>query len=123
MNSLNLRWADVEDAPGIAEVHVASWRSAYCGLIDQQVLEELSMSTRADGWKRILSKIAIPRPSEMTSHRIRVADVDERIVRRASFGAGGDKGMTGHGEKKQRVIEKLGAFFERFFGFSSGGNG
>ena len=27
----------------------------------------------------------------------------------------------GHGEKKQRVIEKLGVFFERFFGLSSGG--
>ncbi|WP_434615650.1 type I restriction endonuclease subunit R [Arthrobacter sp. A5] len=27
----------------------------------------------------------------------------------------------GHGEKKQRVLEKLGAFFERFFGLSSGG--
>ena len=28
----------------------------------------------------------------------------------------------GHGEKKQRVIEKLGAFFERFFGLSAGGD-
>ncbi|TAM66470.1 MAG: type I restriction endonuclease subunit R [Microbacteriaceae bacterium] len=28
-----------------------------------------------------------------------------------------------HGEKKQRVIEKLGAFFERFFGLSSDGKG
>nr|WP_241156115.1 type I restriction endonuclease subunit R [Leucobacter chromiireducens] len=27
----------------------------------------------------------------------------------------------GHGEKKQRVIQKLGAFFERFFGLSAGG--
>ena len=27
----------------------------------------------------------------------------------------------GHGEKKQRVIERLGTFFERFFGLSSGG--
>ncbi|UGS27806.1 type I restriction endonuclease subunit R [Microbacterium resistens] len=33
------------------------------------------------------------------------------------FAAGG-----GHGEKKQRVIQKLGAFFERFFGLSSGGD-
>ncbi|MFT3861518.1 type I restriction endonuclease subunit R [Micropruina sp.] len=32
------------------------------------------------------------------------------------FAAGG-----GHGEKKQRVIQKLGAFFERFFGFGVGG--
>jgi type I restriction-modification system DNA methylase subunit len=28
----------------------------------------------------------------------------------------------GHGEKKQRVLEKLGAFFERFFRPSSGGS-
>jgi len=27
----------------------------------------------------------------------------------------------GHGEKKQRVLTKLGAFFERFFGLGSGG--
>ncbi len=27
----------------------------------------------------------------------------------------------GHGEKKQRVLDKLGEFFERFFGLSSGG--
>ena len=33
------------------------------------------------------------------------------------FAAGG-----GLGEKKQRVIQKLGAFFERFFGLSSGGD-
>ncbi len=29
----------------------------------------------------------------------------------------------GHGEKKQRVIQKLGAFFERFFGLSTGSDG
>lgn len=28
---------------------------------------------------------------------------------------------SGHGEKKQRVLEKLGEFFERFFGLNSGG--
>ena len=28
----------------------------------------------------------------------------------------------GHGEKKQRVLDKLGAFFERFFGLSTGGD-
>ena len=98
MNSLNLRWADVEDAPGIAEVHVASWRSAYRGLIDQQVLDELSVSTRADDWRRVLSEIAVPRFSEMTPHRTLVADVDERIVGWASFGAGRDRGMTDQGE-------------------------
>ena len=98
MNSLNLRGADVKDAPGIAEVHVASWRSAYRGLIDQQVLDELSVSTRADGWRRILSEISAPHSSEMTPHRTLVADVDERIVGWASFGAGRDKGMTDQGE-------------------------
>ncbi|GAA2529235.1 hypothetical protein GCM10010407_19200 [Rarobacter incanus] len=32
------------------------------------------------------------------------------------FAAGG-----GHGEKKQRMIHRLGAFFERFFGLGAGG--
>ena len=29
----------------------------------------------------------------------------------------------GHGQMKQRVLAKLGEFFERFFGLSSGGEG
>lgn len=28
----------------------------------------------------------------------------------------------GHGEKKQRVLAKLGAFFERFFGLGANGD-
>ncbi len=34
------------------------------------------------------------------------------------FAAGG-----GHGEKKQRVLTRLGDFFERFFGLGTGGDG
>ena len=79
-------------------MHVSSWRSAYSVLIYQQVLDELSVSTRAVGWRRILSEIAAPHSSEMTPHRTIVADVDERIVGWASFVAGRDKGMTDQGE-------------------------
>lgn len=49
-------------------------------------------------------------------HRIFEALVDRRpdLGRMSRFSAGG-----GHGEKKQRVLNRLGEFFERFFGLGS----
>lgn len=91
----------MDDALGIAEVHVASWRSAYRGLIEQNVLDYLSVSKRAQSWSRVLSQIAAPNRSstcELEPHRILVADVDERIVGWASFGAGRDEGVSNQGE-------------------------
>lgn len=34
--------------------------------------------------------------------------------------ASGFSAKSGHGQKKQRVLAKLDAFFDRFFGLSSG---
>lgn len=39
---INVRRARPDDAPGIAAVHVAAWRSAYAGILDDAYLAKLS---------------------------------------------------------------------------------
>ncbi len=50
-----VRSATVEDATGIAEVHVASWREAYRDLRPRALLDGLSVERRAAGWRREIS--------------------------------------------------------------------
>lgn len=47
-----VRPATVDDARGVAEVHVASWQAAYAGLIDQATLDALSVDAREAMWAR-----------------------------------------------------------------------
>lgn len=47
-----IRAATVEDAPGIAAAHVASWRAAYRGLLPQALLDGLSVERRTAQWQR-----------------------------------------------------------------------
>jgi GNAT superfamily N-acetyltransferase len=50
-----IREATIEDAPGIARVHVDSWRTTYKGLVPQHILDELSYEEREQLWRRALS--------------------------------------------------------------------
>jgi RimJ/RimL family protein N-acetyltransferase len=47
-----IRTATPEDATGIAEAHVASWRTAYRGLLPQALLDGLSVERRTAQWQR-----------------------------------------------------------------------
>ncbi|MDQ0168353.1 GNAT family N-acetyltransferase [Bacillus horti] len=47
--------ANVDDAPGIAEVHVASWKTTYKGIIDATLLDQLSIERRLQNWRQTLS--------------------------------------------------------------------
>ena len=47
---MELRPAGVEDAPGIAELHVASWRWAYAEVLPPAVLEGLRVEDRERMW-------------------------------------------------------------------------
>ena len=49
-----VRDAEPGDARSIAEVHVASWRAAYAGLLPQAVLDGLSAAQRARHWHAVL---------------------------------------------------------------------
>lgn len=69
-----IRPARVEDAPGIARVHIDSWRTTYKGIIPDDYLANLSYERNAQNRVRILS-------NPETRERIYVAqDASGRIV-------------------------------------------
>ncbi len=55
MTSTSVREATPEDARAIAEVHVRAWRAAYQAIVPAELLDDLSVSLREDGWRSILS--------------------------------------------------------------------
>ncbi len=50
-----IRRAFVEDAPGMARVHVDSWRTTYKGIVPDEVLANLSYEQREQMWRQGLS--------------------------------------------------------------------
>lgn len=47
---IEVRKAELADAPAIARVHVLVWQSAYRGLMPDEVLASLSIEQRTDRW-------------------------------------------------------------------------
>lgn len=56
--------AEVSDAPGLAEIHVRSWQTAYAGLLPQSLLDGLDPLQRSAGWEVTLR--ATDAPSRVT---------------------------------------------------------
>jgi ribosomal protein S18 acetylase RimI-like enzyme len=52
----NIREAVPGDAPGIARVHVESWRTTYAGIMPDDLLANLSVERRTEFWNRVLSE-------------------------------------------------------------------
>lgn len=68
-----VRPATLADAPGIGEVHVASWRAAYVGIVPQAHLDGLSAEKRAEMWRGFFEGPPRPRTA------VRVAEADGRV--------------------------------------------
>ena len=51
MEPARIRRATEDDAPGIAAVHVESWRAAYRGVMPDDVLDSLSVDRREREWR------------------------------------------------------------------------
>ncbi|HEV2580621.1 MAG TPA: GNAT family N-acetyltransferase [Ktedonobacteraceae bacterium] len=51
---ITIRQACIEDAPGIAKVHVDSWRTTYKGIVPDDYLANLSYLHRTTVWNDIL---------------------------------------------------------------------
>jgi GNAT superfamily N-acetyltransferase len=85
-----IRAATIADAHEIAEVHVASWKAAYRGLIPDSVLDGLSVPKRAEMWQRIIAE---------QKFQLLVAEHNDRIVGLVNFGSARDPdavlGLTG----------------------------
>jgi GNAT superfamily N-acetyltransferase len=56
---LNLRPATPADVRAIAELHVASWRAGYRGLVDQAVLDGLSVDERTAQWREHVERVTV----------------------------------------------------------------
>jgi ribosomal protein S18 acetylase RimI-like enzyme len=52
--AVTVRRAEREDARAIAEVHVRSWRAAYRAILDDELLDGISVGEREGMWSRIL---------------------------------------------------------------------
>ncbi|GGE69373.1 GNAT family N-acetyltransferase [Priestia taiwanensis] len=53
---MNIRQASVEDVTGIANVHVASWKTTYAGIMPDGVLQNLCVTEREKMWEIVLTK-------------------------------------------------------------------
>jgi ribosomal protein S18 acetylase RimI-like enzyme len=80
-----VRPAELDDAAGIARVHVATWRSAYRGLLPDDFLASLSEANYTERWRRVIGE---------GLSRVFVVDETEGI---AGFASGGREraGETG----------------------------
>lgn len=92
MTQLVVREALIDDAEEVAGVHVRSWREAYRGLIDQKILDGLSIADRAAAWRGyVLEPLT-------TTLALLVAVRDGTVVGWTSFGSGRDEDGAGDGE-------------------------
>lgn len=56
MNKIVIRNAKKEDAAMIARVHIESWRATYKGIMPDDFLNNLNLTSRIEYWNRTLEK-------------------------------------------------------------------
>jgi ribosomal protein S18 acetylase RimI-like enzyme len=54
MSRVAVRWARPSDAPGIAKVHVETWRATYAGLVPDAYLVGMCEDRQTLVWRRLL---------------------------------------------------------------------
>jgi ribosomal protein S18 acetylase RimI-like enzyme len=86
-----IRRAEQADAKALAQVHEATWRETYAGLMSDQMLDAMTADARAEVWGRILSG-ATGRPAT-----VYVAERDGRLVAFSSCGPQTDEELAGAG--------------------------
>ena len=56
MNQPTIRTAVPDDAHPIAHVHVATWQTAYKGQLPDEMLQNLDVDRRRQGWEQIIER-------------------------------------------------------------------
>lgn len=84
-----IRTATPDDATDIAQVHLASWREAYTGVLAEGYLAALDVSEREAAWRDTLARSA----DEVS---VWVAQEDGRTVGFASLGPSRDEDADRH---------------------------
>lgn len=105
---MRIRPATIEDATGIARVHVASWRTTYRGIVPDKTLASLSLEQRAEMWSRGLVNPA-------RKHLTVVAEAEEQIVGFADYGPSRDDDAS-HASGELYAIYLLADFQRRGLG-------
>jgi GNAT superfamily N-acetyltransferase len=88
---MTIRRANADDARKIAEVHVASWRTTYHGIVPAEKLASLSVDERAEMWLKAIA-------DEDTKQHVFVAEIENAIIGFASCGPNRDKTSEYTGE-------------------------
>jgi ribosomal protein S18 acetylase RimI-like enzyme len=87
-----IRTAKIEDATGIARVHVDVWRETYSGIVPSSYLDQLNYETRGQRWRNILSD------STPDNTNFVATDLTGSIIGFISMGPGRDPGFDKFGE-------------------------
>lgn len=95
---MRIREASPNDARAIAEVHVASWRWAYRGLIPDDFLEGLSVDDRETRWREGLTERSPGRACVVAD------DHQGRLVGFAAFGTAADPASSPEGSGEVHAI-------------------
>ena len=83
MSSYKVRPATVRDAKAIAEIHVASWQTAYKDLMPEEDLKSLSVDKRQAFWREAI---------EYSEPQLLVATEADELVGFVGFDRSRDKG-------------------------------
>jgi len=78
---MKICFASIEDARAIAEIHVATWRAAYAGIVPDDFLAGLSVEKRESYWRE-----QIP----LGHQKIVVAKLDTDVIGWIAYGASRD---------------------------------
>ena len=78
-----IRRAVPGDARGIARVHVETWRSAYAGILPDQVIVQMSVDDKAAAWRQLVQR-------QDAVDAVIVAEIDDGTI--IGFGSCGPAG-------------------------------
>lgn len=89
---MHIRHANEQDAAGIADVHVNSWKTTYKGIVNDRFLEKLSAADRIEGWRRKLANM--PEDEQL----LVIADEDGKVYGFMSYGTEREQKISDEGE-------------------------
>jgi len=90
IDEVTIRPATVDDAAGIARVHVRSWQEAYAGIVPDDYLRALDPEQRATRWAQALAD------GSADHVRTFVAQSDDRLLGFVSYGPSRDEDARRH---------------------------
>ena len=93
-----IRKAIKEDSYNIAKLIVSSWQTAYKGLIDDNYLNNLSVSDRIDAWENNIL-------NQSENNNIYVYEEDNKILGVIRFGAPDNKSLNYNSEIHVLYVE------------------